>query len=327
MRLYRRGDQGEPVRDIQGRLSALGHSCEPDAHGDFADGTRSAVMAFQETRGLDTDGIVGPATWRALVRSGYRLGDRLLYHRVPMMRGDDVAELQRRLNSLGFDTGKVDGIFGPDTLTGVLDFQSNRQMAEDGIAGDLVVAELELMARATSKHGRELVRERQWLRALPHHLAGQRIYVDAFCRDDAEADAAWRAATTFAKIIQDLGATPVLSRAIDTRPTERVRALRANRLGVDFVISFSHPRDGQEAALYFASPHSRSSAGHALSRSVATTVGVEPLGRAIPMLKNTRSPAVVIAVSSLDEKTGGSAAQGVINLFATLADDRISTEE
>jgi hypothetical protein len=79
--------------------------------------------------------------------------------------------------------------------------------------------------------------------------------------------------------------------------------------------------------LYFASPHSKSSAGQALSKSIAATVGVAPLGRAIPMLKNTRSPAVVIAVAALDEKIGGAAAQGVINLFATLAEDRVSTEE
>ncbi len=92
-------------------------------------------------------------------------------------------------------------------------------------------------------------------------------------------------------------------------------------------MSFSHPRDGQEAVLFFASPHSRSSAGQALSRSIAATIGVEPLGRAIPMLKNTRSPAVVISVASLDEKTGGSAAQGVINLFAALSEDRVSVEE
>lgn len=327
MRLYRRGDQGEPVRDIQGRLSALGHTAEPDEEGDFGEGTEAAVRSFQAERGLDVDGIVGPVTWRMLVRSGYRLGDRLLYHRVPMMRGDDVAELQRRLNSLGFDTGKVDGIFGPDTLSGLLDFQANRQMAEDGILGEEVVAELDLMARATVKHGRDLVRERQWLRALPHHLAGQRVYVDAFCRDDEEAEAAWRAATTFSKIIQDLGAAPILSRAIDTRPPERVRALRANRLGVDFVVAFARARDGQEGSMYFASPHSRSSAGQALARSIAATVGVEPLGKAIPMLKNTRSPAVVVSLTALDEKTGGAAAQGVINLFATLAEDRVSAEE
>jgi N-acetylmuramoyl-L-alanine amidase len=119
------------------------------------------------------DGIVGPETWRAIVDAGYRLGDRLIYHRVPMMRGDDVATLQAQLNSLGFDTGKVDGVFGPDTLTGLLDFQHNRQLAEDGISGRIVSDELRLMAMATQKPGRETVRERQWLASLPESIAGQ----------------------------------------------------------------------------------------------------------------------------------------------------------
>ena len=33
------------------------------------------------------------------------MGDRFLYLRRPMLRGDDVADLQRRLSALGFDTG------------------------------------------------------------------------------------------------------------------------------------------------------------------------------------------------------------------------------
>ena len=32
-----------------------------------------------------------------------------------MLRGDDVSELQRRLNALGFDAGREDGILGPET--------------------------------------------------------------------------------------------------------------------------------------------------------------------------------------------------------------------
>ena len=73
------------------------------------------MRAFQDARGLRVDGICGPETWGALVESGYRLGDRLLYLRRPMLRGDDVAELQRRLNGLGFDAGREDGILGPET--------------------------------------------------------------------------------------------------------------------------------------------------------------------------------------------------------------------
>jgi len=38
--------------------------------------------------------------------AGYRIGDRLLYHRAPMLRGDDVATVQRRLSALGFEPGQ-----------------------------------------------------------------------------------------------------------------------------------------------------------------------------------------------------------------------------
>ena len=316
MRLYRVGDEGEPVRDIQGRLRALDHPTDPDTAGRYGSGTATAVSAFQQARGLPADGIVGPDTWRALVRAGYRLGDRMLYYRVPMMRGDDVAELQRQLNALGFDAGKVDGIFGPDSLRALLDFQANRRMAEDGIAGRGVAGELALMARATAKAGREGVREREWLARLPRTLVGQRIYVDAFCRNASEQARAWRAAMTFARIIQDLGASPTMSRSNDTTPPERVRAVRANRLGVDLVVSFAEPGSDGSFVHFFESAHSSSSAGEHMARAIADRLDVTILGRALPILKHTRSPAVVIAFSPLDEKVGGRAAQGIIDFFA-----------
>lgn len=322
MRLYRIGDEGEPVRDIQDRLAALGYGSNRDAAGTYGPGTEAAVRTFQTARGLGVDGIVGPDTWRAMVAAGYSLGDRLLYHRVPMMRGDDVADLQRRLNSLGFDCGKVDGIFGPDTLDALLDFQANRRMPEDGIAGREVADELDLMARATQKHGRDVVREREWIKELPHYVAGQRIYVDASCRTEEENASAWESALTFANIIQDLGAHVGLSRSADTTPPERVRALRANRFGADLVVSFCLPDEsgsGESAVYFFASSHSSSHAGELLAKSIAAELTVGHKGRATPMLKNTRSPAVVVAVEPLGARVGGLTAQGVINLFASHA--------
>ena len=319
MRLYRLGDQGEPVRDIQDRLAALGYGRNRDEAGTFGPGTEAAVRTFQSARGLGVDGIVGPDTWRAMVAAGYGLGDRLLYHRIPMMRGDDVADLQRRLNSLGFDSGKVDGIFGPDTLNALLDFQSNRRMPEDGIAGREVADELSLMARATQKHGRDLVREREWIKELPHHVAGQRIYVDAFCRTDVESATAWEAAVTFGNIIQDLGAHVGMSRSVDTTPPERVRALRANRFGADIVVAFAMPDESgaaDPAVYFFASSHSTSHAGELLAKAVGEELQLPHRGRATPMLKNTRSPAIVVAAEKLNAQVGGQAAQGLINLFA-----------
>jgi len=302
VRLFHRGDRGEPVRDIQDRLAALGHPTGDDEVGLFGDATEAAVRSFQRKKGLPVDGIVGPDTWRSLVDAGFSLGDRLLYRRIPMMRGDDVAELQRRLNALGFDAGKVDGIFGDDTLRALLDFQHNRRMPEDGIAGPAVASELALMRRATDKPGREVVREREWIDTLPPTIVGSRIYVDAACSDEEESASTWRAALGLVRFVAERGAYPLLSRSIDTRPTERLRARRANRLDATLVVSFvAEPRPGVYS---FASERSASEAGRSLAGAVAAELSLPVGGRATPILKETRSPAIVVAVPEPDGTTG-----------------------
>jgi N-acetylmuramoyl-L-alanine amidase len=316
VRLFRQGDDGEAVRDIQDRLAALGFATDGDPTGSFGEATYRAVSAFQTKRGLWVDGIVGPDTWRALVSAGYKLGSRILYHRVPMMAGDDVADLQRQLNSLGFDSGNVDGIFGPDTLRGLLSFQSNRGLAEDGLAGSEVIAELSLMSRATAKHGREAVRGRQWLENLPRSIAGQRLYVDAFCRDAEEASATWGPAVLLSSIIQSHGATVFLSRSIDTAPGERVRALRANRLSVDLIVCICIARE-QAAVHFFASEMSRSTSGEAVAGCISGRLGLPTSGLAIPMLKNTRAAAVVVALADFSAANTTAIAQGVLDVYAT----------
>jgi len=315
VRLYHLGDRGAPVRDVQDRLVALGFTCDDDQLGVFGQGTAAAVDAFQSSRGLPADGIVGPETWRSLVEAGYRLGDRMLYHRVPMMRGDDVAELQARLNSLGFETGKVDGIFGPDSLSGLLDFQHNRHMAEDGIAGPAVAEELRLVDRATQKHGREAVRERQWLETLPRSITGQRIFLDPECRTPEEGDATWLAATEAHECIQILGGHPMMSRSIDTTPTPRLRSRKANKSDIDLVLGFFVPTELDEGVYYFSSEHSRSEAGMAIAEHVAQRLGVRAHGRTMPILKETRSPAVVVALRSVNRRAGRVVANAIASLF------------
>lgn len=46
-----------------------------------------------------------------------------------------VAVLQFRLNVLGYNPGKVDGIFGNNTLRALKEFQKNNSLAVDGIYG------------------------------------------------------------------------------------------------------------------------------------------------------------------------------------------------
>jgi N-acetylmuramoyl-L-alanine amidase len=316
MRLYRMGDEGAAVRDIQERLDALGHPSEPDRRSVFSDGTRQAVRGFQKAKGLDVDGIVGPDTWRSLYEAGYRLGDRMLFLRRPMMRGEDVSEIQSRLSSLGFDVGKVDGIFGPKTEQAILDFQHNRGLAEDGKAGPEVVTEVHLVTRGEMKEGRQAVREREWLRRLPPTVAGARVYLDAGCRDAHEASVAWEAASAAALGLQELGGLPVLSRSQDGSLPERLRARRANVLGADLIIAFQLNPDGEDFVFYFSSEHGGSAAGELLARSIASVAGGKVEGRASAMLKETRAPAVVVSRGKLDEQVGYAVADGLTEFFA-----------
>jgi len=315
VRLYHAGDRGEPVRDIQRRLEGLTFSVTPD--GVFGPETEGAVRAFQESRGLSADGIIGPETWKTLVDAGFRLGDRLLYRRSPMMRGDDVSRLQQSLGALGFDAGKVDGLFGPDTLRAVLDFQHNRGMLEDGIAGREVVHELSLMARATDKPARTVVRDHEWIDSLPLPITGARIYVDPDGRNTETSGVTWSVATATTTKLQQAGARPLLSRSIDTAPTERQRAVRANRLDVQIVISITVPSDGHEGVFYFGTSLSTSDAGRAIASHLAPRLSLEALPRAVPILKETRSPAVVVAADPFTADAGSLIAGALIDLYAS----------
>ena len=87
--------------DVQHRLTAILPGTPVDADGIFGPATRAALEAFQRLRGLRVDGVCGPQTWNTLVEAGFRMGDRFLYRRTPMLRGDDVAELQQRLCTPG----------------------------------------------------------------------------------------------------------------------------------------------------------------------------------------------------------------------------------
>lgn len=138
----RGGDSGEAVADLQERLRRLGFAHGEDRLGEYGSGTVLAVQEFQAQRGLRLDGICGRETWSSLVEAGFRLGDRLLYRRVPMLQGDDVAEVQRRLSGLGFDPGGVDGIFGDSTHTALCEFQHNVGVLTDGICGPRTLLEL-----------------------------------------------------------------------------------------------------------------------------------------------------------------------------------------
>ncbi len=174
----REGDSGEAVADLQERLGLLELNPGRDDSGVFGPGTAAAVRAFQSQRGLRTDGVCDKQTWSSLVEAGFRLGDRLLYRRSPMLQGDDVADLQRRLSRLGFDPGGVDGIFGDSTHLALSEFQRNMGLVSDGICGPRTLSELTRVAPPVGSV--DLVsplREQLKVAALPATLRCKRIAV------------------------------------------------------------------------------------------------------------------------------------------------------
>lgn len=66
--MLRTGSRGAAVRALQGRLAGRGAAIGAD--GIFGPMTGAAVRSFQQSSGLQVDGIVGPRTWRRLLGGG-----------------------------------------------------------------------------------------------------------------------------------------------------------------------------------------------------------------------------------------------------------------
>lgn len=310
-----RGEAGEAVGDIQRRLTALGHTIEPvELEADRFDvSTESAVRAFQQERGLLTDGVVGPQTWQELVEAGYSLGDRVLYVRYPSFRGDDVRTLQERLNLLGFDPGREDGIYGEQADRAVREFQENVGIPPDGIVGSATLRALDRLRPPGPGPGRTVVRETESLEAA-QSLSGRRIAVDAGHGPDdpgaagpgglLESDAAVFIAQVVADALWKAGAEPMFLRTPAESPTEPERATRANEAGVDVVVSIhanSHTDTAAagSASYFFGRSGSVSLQGQALAELIQeeiTSATALSDGRthamAFPLLRETRMPAV-----------------------------------
>ena len=280
--------------DLQHRLGHLGLLCPPDPEGTFGSGTAAAVEAFQHRRGLRVDGVCGPQTWGALVEAGFALGDRFLYLRAPMLRGDDVAELQQRLSALGFDTGRVDGIFGTLTARALGEFQRNVSLPVDGILGASTLRELKRVTpRQAAPELVSTVRDRDQLRHAPRTLLGRRLAVG----EEGGLD------VLITAVRRHLGATgaevlPLL------HPDGSQQAAAANAAGVEAYVGLRlDPGRAHCTVSYYAGFRYESPGGRRLAELLQSTVsaaldvpagGVR--GMSLPVLRETRMPAVICEV-------------------------------
>jgi N-acetylmuramoyl-L-alanine amidase len=305
MRIFRTGDSGSEIADIQSRLTALGADIEgAELVGAFGSSTEAAVRWFQQERHLQVDGLVGPDTWEQLVEAGWRLGDRTLYHRAPMFRGDDVRELQRMLNALGFDSGKEDGFYGPRTDGALRVFQRNVGDEPDGIVGPHTLSVLRRMRPLDAVPSRALVREREELDASRGPIEGRIIAIDV-AESGADETVQKRSAAALVDELRAVGADPrVLGTDGDAAaPSDRARL--ANEVGAAASITVElTARDeeggGGPVCSYFGSRTTHSPSGLVLAQLILEELEAElgVSGRVRPLtiapLRETRMPAVQV---------------------------------
>jgi N-acetylmuramoyl-L-alanine amidase len=323
---FRHGDRGFAAADLRAALRAAGMNIPDGGSANGTDGAGNtdtvfdlqmdrAVREFQQSRGLNADGVVGPDTARALDEARRRLGDRLLYYsvRYPFV-GDDVSSLQHRLMNMGFDVGRCDGIYGARTEAAVQDFQRNRGLPPDGRCGPATLSELERLARTVTGGRSHELREVEALRHRGPALAGKAVVIDAGHGGD---DDGWsHDGFSERTIVTDLanrlegrllaaGVTACLTHGPGENPDEQERAARANSLDADLLISLHvdgarTPGPQGVATFFFGSPRVGGSLigqrfAELVQREIVIRTGLVDLGihaKTWELLRRTKMPAV-----------------------------------
>jgi N-acetylmuramoyl-L-alanine amidase len=247
VQLLRRGNTGPAVAEVQTALAGLGLLPDRPVEAVYDEATEQAVRLFQQRRGLSVDGIVGPETYRAINAAKFRLGDRLLSlssgH--PFV-GDDVAALQDRLLELGFDAGRVDGVFGARTETALRSFQREYGMLADGSCGPATLRALRQLGRLVVGGRPQQLRESEALHRSGASLAGKIVVIDpghggpdrgAIGHDLEEAAVVEDLAARVDGRLQASGVRTLLTRGRDTCPSDAERADLANGAGADLLVS------------------------------------------------------------------------------------------
>jgi N-acetylmuramoyl-L-alanine amidase len=280
------------VRELNDRLAelALVATNEP---GDVYDAeTVALVESFQRSRGLPLTGVVDLTTWERLGEARWQLGQRLLFDTRPHLRGDDVAELQVLLAQLGFNPGRIDGIFGPLTNTALCEFQRNRDLETSGALTKATLQEL-VRVRATNA-GRSLVTDARDLAGFNPPATGSVL----LCGDGPLALA----------LAASLANSPPVHVLLERSHEES--ADFANAHDVALVLSFQSLDQVEGIHLhYWASYLAHSRRGELLASSLASTLArlsdgprVEVTGMALPILRETKMTTVHVEHGNIAEQ-------------------------
>lgn len=147
------GDKGAAVETLQKAMAALG-LFRGKVDGVFGKDLQAAVAAYQKSKGLTPDGIVGPKA-ASMINKSVAAPDKIV---VPAGKtlslndsGSAVVELQKSLAALGLFKGKADGVFGKDLQAAVMKYQQSKGLPADGEVGPGTAAKIGAGVEAPEK--------------------------------------------------------------------------------------------------------------------------------------------------------------------------------
>ena len=301
------GDHGDVVTDVTNTLHRLGFIAR--ASNTFSDEVGQAVRAFQQERGLTVTGLIDETTQLAINEARWKLGDRSLKLTEPAMRGDDVASLQSRLIEMGFNPGRVDGVYGSQCEGAVKDFQKSVGAKIDGICGPATVIALMRLLRTVTGGAPALLRDQASREKRGPALADKVIVLDPSSRSDI-ANLSFDLAQKIEGRLVALGVSVFLTRGLNTSPSEEERIAFTNNTSADLLISLSFDRYLNEKASGLAT-YFYGSETHGIHSIVgekfATIVQRELIARTDllnnrthaktwPLLRLTKAPAVLLEI-------------------------------
>lgn len=159
--VLRSGSEGSVVRELQATLQLLGYY-SGEVTGTYDEATVIAVYRFQKAAQIPETGVADQTTWSTLFptvaasepvtpttgtppatttnqSTTAATTSQTSPANLPLlkegMEGESVTFLQKRLKTLGYFSGVVDGVFGPQTLEAVIAAQTALKLDGDGIVG------------------------------------------------------------------------------------------------------------------------------------------------------------------------------------------------
>ena len=332
---FRVGDSSARVAEVRSTLARLG--LLDDFEGDVGEWNRrrfsqsemyfdeelsTTLKAFQQSRGILPSGEIDNITLRELRHASYTLGARALsYQPNQILVGDDVSQLQKQLQELGFYSGRIDGHFGPDTHAALSNYQLNYGIQDDGVCGPETLHALSLLGRRITGGSTQAIREREVVRMAGPQLTGKRVVIDPNIDVEnmarikgpygeiTEEEILWDLASRVEARMIAAGMETIMSRPRGDNPTAKARADLANSFEADLMVSLQLDRYQNEkangvATFYFGSEQGASSmTGEMLSGFIQREIVARTQlgncynhGRTWELLRMTQMPSVEVVL-------------------------------